>query len=78
MLFTVIEKNAEALVGLPVKTIRDYSPSELRTHLEKRNKRKLSFISEFPVIGRGSVLRDSIATSEEINKDIDKILKQSK
>jgi len=78
MLFTAVEKNVSALVGLPVEKIREYSPGELRNHLEKKNKRKFSFISEFPVIGRGSVLRDSIATSEKINKDIDKILKHSK
>jgi len=78
MLFSAIEKNVAALVGLPVETIREYSPRKLRNHLEKKNKRKFSFISEFPVIGRGSVLRDNIVTSEEINKDIDKILKRSK
>ena len=78
MLFTVIEKNAEKVVGLSVEEIRNYSPGELRRHLEKRNKTKLSFTTEFPVIGRGNVLRDSIITSEEINKEIDKILAHSK
>jgi len=75
MLFVAVEKSAASLVGLPIETIRMYSPGELRNHLEKKNKRKFSFTSEFPVIGRGNVLRDNIATSEEINKDIDKILK---
>jgi len=75
MLFAAVEKNASSLVGLPIEMIRMFSPNELRNHLEKKNKRKFSFSSEFPVIGRGNVLRDNIATSEEINKDIDKILK---
>jgi len=78
MLFTAVEKNVEALVGLPVETIRMYSPNELRSHLEKKNRRKFSFTTEFPVIGRGNVLRDNIVTSEEINRDIDKILMRSK
>jgi hypothetical protein len=78
MRFNVIEKNIEALVGLPIETIRMYSPSEFRLYLEKKNKRKFSFVTEFPVIGRGNVLRDNIITSEEINKDIDKILAHSK
>jgi hypothetical protein len=78
MLFNVIEKNIEARVGLPIETIRMYSPDELRLHFEKKNKRKFSFTTEFPVIGRGNVLRDNIITSEEINKDIDKILARSK
>jgi hypothetical protein len=78
MLFAAVEKNAASLIGLPIETIRMYSPNELRNHLEKKNRRKFSFTSEFPVIGRGNVLRDNIITSEEINKGIDKILMRSK
>jgi len=78
MRFNIVEKNVAALIGLPVETIRMYSPSELRFYLEKKNKRKFSFTTEFPVIGRGNVLRDNIITSEEINRDIDKILAHSK
>ena len=78
MPFVAVEKNAEKLLGLSVEDIRRYSPGELRCYLEKRNKKKLSFTTEFPVIGRGNVLRDSIITSKEIDKDIDKILAHSK
>ena len=78
MPFVAIEKNAESLIGLSAETIRKYSPDKLRHHLESKNKRKFSFTSEFPVIGRGNVLRDGIKTTEEINKDIDKILEHSK
>jgi hypothetical protein len=78
MPFSVVEENVEKLVGLSAEDIRKYSPGELRRFLEKRNKKKLSFTTEFPVIGRGNVLRDSIITSEEINRDIDKILARSK
>ena len=78
MPFAMIEKNVEKLVGLSAEEIRQYSPGELRRYFEKRNKKKLNFTTEFPVIGRGNVLRDSIITSEEINKEIDKILARSK
>ena len=78
MPFVAIEKNAEKLVGLSAEEIRKYSPSELRQYLEKKNKKKLFFTTEFPVIGRGNVLRDSIITTKKINKDIDKILAHSK
>jgi hypothetical protein len=78
MPFTMVEKNAEKVVGLSVEKIRSYSPGELRRYFEKRNKKKLFFTTEFPVIGRGNVLRDSIVTSEKINKEIDKILARSK
>ena len=78
MPFTTIEKNVEKVVGLSVEEIRKFSPSELRRYLEKKNKKKFHFTSEFPVIGRGNVLRDNIITSEEINKEIDKLLARSK
>jgi hypothetical protein len=78
MPFATVEKNAEKVVGLSVKEIRDYSPGKLRCYLEKKNKKKFSYTTEFPIIGRGNVLRESIITSKEINKDIDKILAHSK
>ena len=74
MPFATVERNVENLVGLSAEIIRKYSPGELRLHLEKKNKCKFSFTSEFPVIGRGNVLGDGIKTSEEINRDIDRIL----
>jgi hypothetical protein len=77
MPFTAVEKNVENLVGLSAEVIRKYSPDELRSHLEDKNKCKFTFTTKFPVIGRGNVLRDSIKTSEEINRDIDKILAHS-
>jgi len=78
MPFAAVEKNVENLIGLSAETIRKYSPDELRRHLEKKSKRKFSFTTEFPIIGRGNVLRDGIKTSEEINRDIDRILVHSK
>ncbi|MCL2800386.1 MAG: hypothetical protein FWD28_01325 [Treponema sp.] len=78
MPFAVIEKNAEKSVGLTVEEIRKSSPGELRNFLEEKNKKKFSFTTEFPVIGRGNVLRDNIITTEQINKEIDKILAHSK
>jgi hypothetical protein len=78
MPFETVEKNIESLIGLSANTIRKFSPSELRLHLENKNKHKFFFTTEFPVIGRGNVLRDGIKTSEEINRDIDRILAHSK
>jgi len=78
MPFAKVEKSVETLVGLSAETIRKYSPDELRHHLQNKNKRKFSFTTEFPVIGRGNILRDNFKTSEEINMDIDRILSSSK
>ncbi|GHT11889.1 hypothetical protein AGMMS4956_05610 [Bacteroidia bacterium] len=73
-LFSKIEKNVEIHTGLPIDKVRWYSPSELRYHLENKTHRKMTFSIEFPAIGRGNVLRNRIVSSEEINRDVDKIL----
>lgn len=76
MLFSVIEKNISKKLNLSIEEIKSYSPEEMRRYLEKKNKKKFSFVSEFPVIGRGNVLRDSVISSEELNKDVDRILRR--
>jgi len=78
MPFAAIEKNVERSVGLSAEEIRKCSPGELRRFLEERNKKKFSFSTEFPVIGRGNVLRDNIITTDKLNREIDKILAHSK
>lgn len=75
MYFSKVEKNAEKVTGLSLSEIKAISPEKFRIYLEKKNKKPFSFTSEFPVIGRGNVLRDSLITSRIINSEIDKILR---
>lgn len=70
----VVECKISEMTGLSIPEIKIYSPERLRAHLERRAEKKLSFVSEFPSIGRGNILRDNIASTERINKEIDKIL----
>jgi hypothetical protein len=51
--------------GLSVEAIQDRSPSDSREYLALKSGRPLEVVSEFPTIGKGTVLR------EEINKQID-------
>ena len=67
-------ENVESHVGLSSQEIKDKSPEELKVFLTKKTGKSISYKSAFPIIGRGNVLRDNISTSEEINKQIDKIL----
>jgi len=75
MFFSHIEKNVVEVTGLTLDQIKDYSPSKFREYLERKNNKKFSFLSAFPVIGRGNVLRDNLVTSIQLNNEIDKILK---
>lgn len=69
-----IAPHIERISGLTMSEIKSYSPSELKTHIEKRKGTTFRFVSEFPVIGRGNVLRSGISSTSDINKDVDKIL----
>ncbi len=72
---TISEKfheSIEARVGLSIEQIKSYSPEKLRSYLEKRNRKIFSFTVEFPIIGRKN---NSFVTTEELNKEIDRILK---
>ncbi len=67
-------KHIEAKVGLSIKDIQANSPHKTRKHIESKNGKTMKFVSAFPYIGRGNVLRDGIKDTATINKEIDKIL----
>lgn len=73
--FTAIENSAQKATRLNLAQIKSFSPYQLREHLEKTNKTKFSFISAFPYIGRGNVLRENIVDSKTLDHEIDELLK---
>ena len=75
MLSNEIIKHIEVVTGLTSAQLKDFSPEEFRNFIERKKKKKLSFLSEFPTIGRGNILRNSLLSSQEINSEIDAILK---
>lgn len=74
MNFSVVEKNAEKITGLTLNEIKAISPEKFRSYLEHKNHKPFSFTSEFPVIGRGNVLRDNLVSTKTLNSEIDRIL----
>lgn len=60
--------------GLTPERIMSASPGELREHLTKKTGKRFKINNNFPWIGRGNVLRDSLMDSETINKSVDEIL----
>ena len=70
-----VYKNASVRLGVSQEDIRSFSPQHMRNHIEQRSGEKIRFESEFPTIGRGNVLRDSIITREEIDREIDGLLR---
>ena len=68
------EKNAEIITGMTISELRDASPGEFRHYCEIKSGEGFSFVSEYPSIGRGNVLRDGIVTRDALNLDIDRML----
>ena len=71
--FSEVVKGAERKLDLSSEEIRWFSPGQLRKHLEKKGHRLL-FVTEFPTIGRGNVLRDNLISHDTIDTEIDAIL----
>ena len=72
--FEEVKQRIAKSYGMTAEELAKKSPEDIREINEKRSGKKIKFVSEFPTIGRGNVLRDCIVTSEEINADIDKAL----
>lgn len=74
---TLLDKvvaNVAKKTGLTAAEIKSKSPEEIREYFTRKTGKQFTITSEFPFIGRGNVLRDSIASSKRINKDVDRIL----
>ena len=69
-----IEKNTELITGIPVSMLKELSPEKFRQYCENRSGRRFEFVSEFPSIGRGNVLRDGIISRDMLDKEIDRML----
>lgn len=67
-------KQIEKKIGMKIEEIRNIGPDEFKKIQSRKKNKNLTFSSEFPFIGRGNVLRNSLKTTDDINKDIDKIL----
>ena len=70
-----VEENAELITGMSADALRNISPEKFREHCEKRSGKRFGFISEFPSIGRGNVLRDGILSRDALDSEIDRMLK---
>ncbi|MEN6627445.1 MAG: hypothetical protein ABFD69_14570 [Candidatus Sumerlaeia bacterium] len=71
----VLEQATELWSGKKADVIRKQSIEERRQEAEAKLHKKLRIVRLFPFIGRGNILRDRVAESGQINKDLEKALK---
>ena len=69
-----LEKAVEASTGERVEVLRGRSLEETRRLAEQKQRRPMKFVSHFPLIGRGNVLRDRLVSHEQVEADLDATL----
>lgn len=62
---TLIDRTIAESTGHSVEYLKNTPLDELRKNAEKRRGRPLRFVSVFPWIGRGNVMRDRLVSHEE-------------
>lgn len=62
---TLIDRTIAESTGHSVEYLKDTPLDELRRNAEQKRGRPLKFVSVFPWIGRGNVMRDRLVSHEE-------------
>ena len=62
----ILERAVEALTGKNADALRQQTISERRKELEAAHHQKMQFVSHFPFIGRGNVMRDRVMNHEKV------------
>jgi hypothetical protein len=66
----------ERITGESIESLRSMPIDERREMVEKKTSKLLRIVSRFPVIGRGSVLRDRLISRRQVEAGVDWSLNQ--
>lgn len=70
-----LERTVERITGQSAEILRSQTLTELRQKTEARVKHKLRFVSRFPLIGRGNVMRDKTVDHETVERLLEQSLR---
>ena len=70
-----LEATVERATGQSANELRSKTLSELRILTEKKVGRRMKFISRFPLIGRGNVMRDKVVDHDSIEGMLERLLR---
>ena len=71
----ILQRAVEKATGETILQLRGRSLEDTRRVAEQRNRRPLKFISKFPFIGRGNVMRDRLVTHDAVEASLDEALR---
>jgi hypothetical protein len=72
-----LERVVEHDTGETAENLRSLPLDEFRIKIELAHKRVLQFVSKFPFIGRGNVMRDKIVDRATVNRMLDAAIRDT-
>lgn len=76
MSIRVLDQAIERATGESVEELRLRTIEETRRIAEERTGRAMRFMSAFPFIGRGNVLRDRVISHDDVEAVLDRALRE--
>lgn len=70
------ERAVERATGERIDVVRCMPIDERRRMIQARTGKQTRFVSRFPLIGRGNILRNRFKTTDEINAALDRALRK--
>jgi len=70
-----LERTVERTTGSSVSEIRNRTLEAQRAHVERKHKAPMKFVTSFPAIGRGNVMRERTKSRNQINAMVDHALR---
>lgn len=72
-----LEKVVEHDTGESAENLRSLPLDEFRVKIEHAHKRVFQFVSKFPFIGRGNIMRDKIVDHATVNRMLDAAIRDT-
>ena len=70
-----VEKTVERITHTSVSELRNRSLEDQRTRVEHKHGHSMRFVSRYPTIGRGNIMRDRTKSHTEIDAIVDQALR---
>ena len=70
-----VEKTVERITHTTVSELRNRSLEDQRARVENKHGHPIRFVTRYPTIGRGNIMRDRTKSHTEINSIVDHALR---
>jgi hypothetical protein len=71
MQITILERAVEKITGKSAASLRLLTLEEWRSEIEARHGKRMRFVSRFPFIGRGNIMRGKVVNHDQVEHYVD-------